>query len=112
MTHEKDVLIAESIRNLELPAEPALASGEWRRQLNDTIVERHRGAGIDMPDLNELDAQGLTSSVNFCFPHYFLLPTYSSASSYRIRPLGPEETPVRDLVADPVRTRLRAGRRP
>ncbi len=92
MTHEKDVLIAESIRNLELPAEPALASGEWRRQLNDTIVERHRGAGIDMPDLNELDAQGLTSSVNFCFPHYFLLPTYSSASSYRIRPLGPEET--------------------
>ena len=28
----------------------------------------------------------------YCFPHYFVLPTYSSASSYRFRPLGPEET--------------------
>ena len=26
------------------------------------------------------------------FPHYFVLPMYSSASSYRFRPLGPEET--------------------
>ena len=32
-----------------------------------------------------------TRSVS-AFPHYFILPTYSSASSYRIRPLGPEET--------------------
>jgi phenylpropionate dioxygenase-like ring-hydroxylating dioxygenase large terminal subunit len=92
MTHMKDVQIAESLRGTELPSDPALAAAEWRRRLNDTIVERHRGAGIDMPDLNELEAQGLTSAVNFCFPHYFLLPTYSSASSYRIRPLGPEET--------------------
>ena len=30
--------------------------------------------------------------IGFCFPHYFLLPQYSSASSYRIRPLGPEQT--------------------
>ena len=28
----------------------------------------------------------------YCFPHYFVLPMYSSASSYRFRPLGPEET--------------------
>ena len=34
----------------------------------------------------------LFRSIGFCFPHHFILPTYSSASSYRIRPLGPEET--------------------
>jgi len=28
--------------------------------------------------------------VNFCFPHYFLLPTFGSASSYGSS-LGPEE---------------------
>jgi len=28
----------------------------------------------------------------YCFPHYFVLPMYSSATSYRFRPLGPEET--------------------
>jgi hypothetical protein len=45
-----------------------------------------------MPDLNELDRRGITDAIGFCFPHYFLLPTYSSAASYRIRPLGPETT--------------------
>ena len=30
--------------------------------------------------------------MGYCFPHFFVLPMYSSASSYRFRPLGPEET--------------------
>ena len=29
--------------------------------------------------------------VEFCFPHYFLLPMFGNMSSYRIRPLGPEK---------------------
>jgi hypothetical protein len=45
-----------------------------------------------MPDLNDLVRRGITDAIGFCFPHHFILPTYSSASSYRIRPLGPEET--------------------
>src|SRR6185503_7433339 len=28
----------------------------------------------------------------YCFPHFFVLPMYSSASAYRFRPVGPEET--------------------
>jgi hypothetical protein len=28
--------------------------------------------------------------VEFVFPHYFLLPSFTSFSSYRVRPLGPE----------------------
>ena len=43
------------------------------------------------PTSTTLDELGLNAPIDFCFPHYFLLPTYSSASSYRIRPLGPEE---------------------
>ena len=32
-----------------------------------------------MPDLNELEASGLNQPMGYCFPHYFLLPMYSSA---------------------------------
>jgi hypothetical protein len=45
-----------------------------------------------MPDLNELTRQGHNLEFFHCFPHWFVLPMYSSASSYRFRPLGPEET--------------------
>jgi Rieske 2Fe-2S family protein len=56
------------------------------------VTSWHRDRGSDAPDLNELDAQGLNQEFYQCFPHYFVLPMYSSASSYRFRPLGPEET--------------------
>jgi hypothetical protein len=93
MTHAKDVMIAEGIRDTELPEDLGEAMVAWRRKLNDAVVNWHRHAGVDpVPDLNDIDARHLDESVNFCFPHYFILPTYSSASSYRIRPLGPEET--------------------
>ena len=45
-----------------------------------------------MPDLNGLSEQGLNQEFFHCFPHYFVLPMYSSATAYRFRPLGPEET--------------------
>ncbi len=64
----------------------------WHRTLNDEVVRWHRAAGSDIPDLNELEARGLNEPMAYCFPHYFVLPMYSSASSYRFRPLGPEET--------------------
>jgi phenylpropionate dioxygenase-like ring-hydroxylating dioxygenase large terminal subunit len=96
MTHQKDVRVAEGLRGLELPADPELAYGEWNRKLNDAVVSWNRSAGMDIAELNDLLAQGLTFPaavpVNYCFPHYFLLPMYGNASSYRIRPLGPEET--------------------
>ncbi|MBV9350502.1 MAG: aromatic ring-hydroxylating dioxygenase subunit alpha, partial [Mycobacterium sp.] len=92
MTHENDIRIAEGLQNIELPADPAAAMAIWRSTLNDAVVSWHRARGSDIPDLNDLDRRGITDAIGFCFPHYFLLPTYSSASSYRIRPLGPEET--------------------
>jgi phenylpropionate dioxygenase-like ring-hydroxylating dioxygenase large terminal subunit len=92
MVHANDVRVAEGLRGIELPADPELATQTWNRTLNDAVTAWHRDRGADMPDLNELDAQGVNLEFFQCFPHYFVLPMYSSASSYRFRPLGPEET--------------------
>jgi phenylpropionate dioxygenase-like ring-hydroxylating dioxygenase large terminal subunit len=92
MVHANDVRIAEGLRDLELPADPKLAMTTWNRTLNDAVVAWHRANGSDVPDLNELTEQGINLEFFQCFPHYFVLPMYSSASSYRFRPLGPEET--------------------
>jgi hypothetical protein len=86
------VRVAEGLRDIELPAEPTLAISTWNRALNDAVMRWHRERGADIPDINELDAQGMNETFYQCFPHYFVLPMYSSASSYRFRPLGPEET--------------------
>jgi glycine betaine catabolism A len=91
MTHAKDIEVAEELRHIDLPEDLVQMTIEWRRQLNLAIMQSHKKKGMDIPDLNDVDAKRFATSVNFCFPHYFLLPTYGSASSYRIRPLGPEE---------------------
>jgi phenylpropionate dioxygenase-like ring-hydroxylating dioxygenase large terminal subunit len=92
MMHATDVAIADGLRNLELPADRAVATETWNRTLNDAVVAWHRERGHDVPDLNALDAQGVNLTFFHGFPHYFVLPMYSSASAYRFRPLGPEET--------------------
>jgi phenylpropionate dioxygenase-like ring-hydroxylating dioxygenase large terminal subunit len=92
MTHADDVRIAESLRDTELPADATLAMATWNRTLNDAVVAWHRERGHDIPDLNELDAAGINLTFFHGFPHFFVLPMYSSASAYRFRPLGPEET--------------------
>jgi hypothetical protein len=93
MVHAEDVRLAEQLRDeIELPADPNLTRSAWHRAYNDAVTSWHRAAGHDMPDLNELDADGLNEPMGYVFPHFFVLPMYSSASSYRFRPLGPEET--------------------
>jgi len=92
MVHANDVRVAEGLRDIELPADPKEAMATWNRALNEAVVDWHRGRGSDIPDLNRLEAQGLNEPMGYCFPHYFVLPMYSSASAYRFRPLGPEET--------------------
>jgi carnitine monooxygenase subunit len=54
------------------------------------VVEQLRAVGEDLPDLNAVAQSHPIQAVEFVFPHYFLLPFFSGASSYRIRPLGPE----------------------
>lgn len=43
-----------------------------------------------IPDLCAVSQSHPVNAVEFLFPHYFLLPYFSSMSAYRIRPLGPE----------------------
>ncbi len=92
MVHARDVRVAEALADAEFPAEYGLARTTWERRLNEAVSEAHRARGCDIPDLNELEEQGMNEPMAYCFPHYFVLPMYSSASSYRFRPLGPEET--------------------
>jgi len=92
MVHASDVRIAESIADIELPGDPKLAMDLWNRTFNDEVVRQHREAGHDMPDINQLEERGINEPMAYCFPHYLVLPMYSSASAYRFRPLGPEET--------------------
>jgi hypothetical protein len=92
MVHANDVTIAEGLHDLELPTDPAQARSTWEHAMNAAVVRWHRDQGHDLPDLNDIEARGLTEPMVYCFPHFFVLPMYSSASSYRFRPLGPEET--------------------
>jgi hypothetical protein len=92
MVHASDVQIAEGLRDIDLPADPAGAMQTWQHTYNDAVVRWHREQGHPIPDLNELEATGRNEPMGYCFPHFFVLPMYSSASSYRFRPLGPEET--------------------
>jgi nitrite reductase/ring-hydroxylating ferredoxin subunit len=92
MVHADDLRIAESLRDIELPGELEAAAAIFYRTLNDAVVKWHRERGDDIPDLNDLEARGVNEPMGYCFPHYFVLPMYSSATSYRFRPLGPEET--------------------
>jgi carnitine monooxygenase subunit len=90
MIHAKDVAVAESLRNIDLPHDLSAATAEWHRRLNDEIEARGRAAGLDMPNLNGLPRKAPWSTINYCFPNYFLLPYYGNMASYRVRPLGPE----------------------
>jgi hypothetical protein len=87
------VKIAERLKaKVTLPEDPTEARVEWERQLNDAVVKWHRTKKHAIPDLNQVDTDGYTEPMVYLFPHTFILPMYSSASAYRFRPLGPEQT--------------------
>jgi phenylpropionate dioxygenase-like ring-hydroxylating dioxygenase large terminal subunit len=93
MVHANDVKVAERLMpKTTLPNDPVEARVEWERALNEAVVKWHRGKKHPIPDLNQIEADGFTEPMVYCFPHVFILPMYSSASQYRFRPLGPEET--------------------
>lgn len=91
MTHQKDIATAEQLFETALPSNPREAATVWRRTLHDAVMASHKQQGMDIGDLHAVEEKQHGLAVNFGFPNFFLLPTYGSASSYRIRPLGPEE---------------------
>jgi nitrite reductase/ring-hydroxylating ferredoxin subunit len=90
MVHAKEFEIAQQLTDCELPEDPQQAIMMWFGILNHQIGEQLRARGEKVPDLNAVAVSDPINAVEFIFPHYFLLPMFSSMSSYRIRPLGPE----------------------
>lgn len=90
MVHAKEVEIARQLLDAALPDDPIQAVPMWYGIVQDQITQQLRAKGEPVPDLNAVAVCAPVNAVEFLFPHYFLLPFFSSVSSYRIRPLGPE----------------------
>ena len=91
MLHAKEVDIIRGLLDAELPEDdPHQSLMMWFGLVQDQITKQLRARGEPVPDLNKVAVSDPINAVEFIFPHYFLLPFFSSMSSYRIRPLGPE----------------------
>jgi carnitine monooxygenase subunit len=90
MVHAKEVEIARQIPADILPDDPEQMIMHWFGAVQHAIVETLKAKGENVPDLNALAVSDPVHAVEFLFPHYFLLPFFTSTSAYRIRPTGPE----------------------
>lgn len=90
MLHAKELEIASKLLDVDLPDDPAQAVPMWYGIVQDQITKQLQARGEPIPDLNAVAVSHHVHAVEFIFPNYFLLPFFSSMSSYRIRPLGPE----------------------
>lgn len=95
MVHAKEIEIARQLGPDavldKLPATVAEAVPVWFGLVQEAITRKLRERGEKVPDLNAVCVSDPVSSVEYIFPHYFLLPFFTSYASYRIRPLGPEK---------------------
>jgi carnitine monooxygenase subunit len=90
MVHAKEIEIAKSIPADILPDDPEQMIMHWFGAVQHAIFETLKARGENVPDLNALAVSDPVHAVEFLFPHYFLLPFFTSTSAYRIRPTGPE----------------------
>ena len=90
MVHAKEVELAKLVPIDALPDDPQQLIMHWFGAVQHTIVEGLKARGETVPDLNALAVSDPIQAVEFLFPHYFLLPFFTSTSAYRIRPTGPE----------------------
>ena len=60
MCHADDVRVAESLRDLELPADASLAMATWNRTLNDAVVRWHREPAMTSPTSTSSTRKGST----------------------------------------------------
>jgi phenylpropionate dioxygenase-like ring-hydroxylating dioxygenase large terminal subunit len=81
MTLPRDLHVIETLRH-----RPVREGGSLGGELVKAIYEHATHAGIPLP---RLDAQALVrwGGVFFVFPHYFVLPQYGNALTYRFRPM-------------------------
>ena len=90
MVHQTEIDVIDRIRDMEVPDDTMEATVAFFHKAAEEITKDARERGIDMFDIAKTAAEVPSSMVEFIFPHFFLLPTFSSMSSYRIRPLTAE----------------------
>jgi phenylpropionate dioxygenase-like ring-hydroxylating dioxygenase large terminal subunit len=90
MVHAKDIAVASTLVDMPLPEDPNQAVMTWYGTINHMISEQAKARGEQTHDINTVAVSHPLKPVEYVFPHYFLLPFFSSQSAYRIRPLGPE----------------------
>ena len=90
MMHAKEVEIARQLLDVDLPDDASVAIPQWYGMLMGEITKQLQARGEPVPDLCSVAQTHPVLAVEFLFPHYFLLPMFTSMSAYRIRPLGPE----------------------
>lgn len=90
MVHETEVVVLDRLRTIDLPEDPAAALGAYIARVEDEITRDGLERGAPMFDIREANRQAPVHSVEYMFPHFFLLPTFGAMSSYRVRPLTEE----------------------
>ncbi len=90
LVHAKELDIMRQLADIELPDNPEEALRMWFGVVQGEITRQLRERGEPVPDLNAVAVSDPVEAVEFLFPHYFILTAFTSMSSYRIRPLGPE----------------------
>lgn len=90
MVHGSEAEIADAMRDMDLPDDPMEALAAYVTRVKDEIYRQGLERGLPVPDLNSIDTVDPHRTVEFIFPHYFLLPFYGAMSAYRIRPLTAE----------------------
>ena len=94
MVHAKEIEIAEQLGpdnpDVQLPGTVADAVPMWFGMVQAAVTRKLKERGENVPDLNAVAVSDPVNAVEYLFPHYFLLPFFTSYASYRIRPTGPE----------------------
>ena len=90
MVHETEVAVLEKLRDMEVPEDPMEAMMAFFARAQQEITRDGFERGAPMFDIPKVNQEHPFSDVEFMFPHFFLLPSFSAMSSYRIRPLTAE----------------------
>ena len=90
MVHHTEVAVLEKLRDMEVPSDPGAAISAFNLRAWQEIRDEALSRGAPMFDLPKVAQEVEFHSVEYMFPHFFLLPALSAMSSYRIRPLSPE----------------------
>jgi hypothetical protein len=90
MVHETEVAVLEKLRDMDVPEDPMVALGAFIGRAQHEITQDGYARGAPMFDIPKMNQEKPFHDVEFMFPHFFLLPSFSAMSAYRIRPLTAE----------------------